>query len=102
MGALLVRRRPDRSAAYAACLAAALVCTTAAHAQPAYPQKPIRLVVPFHEVLVLVIGAPDMKDKLAAQGLDPVGNTPQQFAAVIKSEIAKWAKVVKASGAKPE
>jgi tripartite-type tricarboxylate transporter receptor subunit TctC len=40
--------------------------------------------------------------KLAAQGLEPVGNTPQQFAAVIKSEIVKWTKVVKASGAKPE
>ena len=55
-----------------------------------------------HEVLVSAIRAPDMQDKLAAQGLDPVGNTPQQFSAVIKSEIAKWAKVVKASGAKPE
>lgn len=32
---------------YAACVAAALVCMTAAHAQPAYPQKPIRMVVPF-------------------------------------------------------
>ena len=65
-------------------------------------RTPREIVARLHEVLVSVIGAPDMKDKLAAQGLDPVGNTPQQFAAVIKSEIAKWAKVVKASGAKPE
>jgi len=65
-------------------------------------RTPPQIVARLHEVLVSVIGAPDMKDKLAAQGLDPVGNTPQQFAAVIKSEIAKWAKVVKASGAKPE
>jgi tripartite-type tricarboxylate transporter receptor subunit TctC len=65
-------------------------------------RTPPQIVTRLHEVLVSVIGAPDMKDKLAAQGLDPVGNTPQQFAAVIKSEIAKWAKVVKASGAKPE
>jgi tripartite-type tricarboxylate transporter receptor subunit TctC len=43
-----------------------------------------------------------MKEKLAAQGLDPVGNAPQQFEAVIRSEITKWAKVVKASGARPE
>src|SRR5215213_5048448 len=65
-------------------------------------RTPPQIVARLHEVLVSVIGAPDMKDKLAAQGLDPVGNTPQQFAAVIKSEIAKWTKVVKASGAKPE
>jgi tripartite-type tricarboxylate transporter receptor subunit TctC len=65
-------------------------------------RTPAQIVARLHEVLVAVIAAPDMKDKLAAQGLDPVGNTPQQFAAVIKSEIAKWVKVVKASGAKPE
>jgi tripartite-type tricarboxylate transporter receptor subunit TctC len=65
-------------------------------------RTPPQIVARLHEVLVTIIGAPDMKDKLAAQGLDPVGNTPQQFAAVIRSEIVKWAKVVKASGAKPE
>ena len=48
-------------------------------------RTPAQIVAQLHEVLVSVIGAPDMKDKLAAQGLDPVGNTPQQFTAVIKS-----------------
>lgn len=41
-----------------------------------------------------------MKEKLLAQGAIPSGNTPQEFAKLIDSEISKWAGVVKASGAK--
>ena len=48
------------------------------------------------------LAQPDVRDKLLGQGLDPVGGTPEQFAAYIKSEIAKWAKVVRASGAKAD
>ena len=43
-----------------------------------------------------------MRERLASQGAEPVGDTPEQFAAYIKSEIARWAVVVKASGAKAE
>ena len=46
-----------------------------------------------------VLRLPDVGEKLTAQGLDLVGNTPEEFAAVIKSEIVKWARVIKASGA---
>jgi tripartite-type tricarboxylate transporter receptor subunit TctC len=60
------------------------------------------IVTRLRDVIVSVLGSPDMKEKFAAQGLDPVGNAPQQFEAVIRSEITKWAKVVKASGARPE
>lgn len=46
------------------------------------------------------LGTPAIKEKLLAQGAIPGGNTPQEFARMIDAEIAKWAKVVKASGAK--
>ena len=46
------------------------------------------------------LSTPAMKEKLLAQGAIPGGNTPQEFAKMIDSEIKKWAQVVKASGAK--
>ena len=45
-------------------------------------------------------GKPDVKEKLQSQGAIPGGNTPAEFAKFIDAEIAKWALVVKASGAK--
>jgi tripartite-type tricarboxylate transporter receptor subunit TctC len=45
------------------------------------------------------LAAPDSAKWLMEQGSADVAGTPEQFGAFIKSEIAKWAKVVKASGA---
>src|SRR5688572_13424839 len=42
-------------------------------------RTPSSIVARLHELLVSIIGSPEMKEKLASQGLDPVGNTPQQF-----------------------
>ena len=41
-----------------------------------------------------------MQERMAAQGADIIASTPQQFASYIKSDLAKWAKVVKDSGAR--
>jgi tripartite-type tricarboxylate transporter receptor subunit TctC len=46
------------------------------------------------------LATPAIKEKMLAQGAIPSGNTPQEFAKLIDAEISKWAKVVKASGAK--
>ena len=43
---------------------------------------------------------PDIRDRFAAQGVDPVSSTPEQFSALMKSELEKWRKVIAASGMK--
>jgi tripartite-type tricarboxylate transporter receptor subunit TctC len=52
--------------------------------------------------IVRIIGLPEIQRRFADLGLEPVGNTPEQFTAFIKTEIDKWQKVVVASGAKVE
>jgi tripartite-type tricarboxylate transporter receptor subunit TctC len=42
-----------------------------------------------------ILQMPDVKARLAEQGAEPIGSTPEQFSAHIKTEIAKWAKVIK-------
>jgi tripartite-type tricarboxylate transporter receptor subunit TctC len=46
--------------------------------------------------------SPDMQKKLLDQGAEPVGNTPEEFQASLKEEVARWAEVVKISGARAE
>lgn len=65
---------------------------------PAGVPKPVvtRLNVAINKVLA----APALKEKYAAIGYELVGGTPEQFDAFVKKEIAKWADVIKRSGAK--
>ena len=48
------------------------------------------------------VQAPEVRARLAADGAEPVGSSPEAFAAYIKAELAKWGRVVKASGAKAD
>ena len=45
---------------------------------------------------------PDLKERYAEMGTEPAGGSPEQFAQFIRTEIEKWSRVVKSSGAKPE
>lgn len=46
-----------------------------------------------------IVRAPQVRERLAALGATPVGNTPEEFTAYNQSELAKWGKIVKDSGA---
>lgn len=111
-------------------LTGAAVCTAcvtplSAAAQLAYPSKPIRFLVgappggsndifaravgqrlneAFKQPVVVENrrGANQMKKRFADFGAEPSPNTPEAFTALVKSEIAKWSKVVKDANIKPE
>lgn len=55
-----------------------------------------------HGDVAKAVRQPDVQKQLAGQGATTIGNTPEQFAAYIKSESAKWAKVLAASGVKAD
>jgi tripartite-type tricarboxylate transporter receptor subunit TctC len=59
---------------------------------------PSSVVATFHQNVVAALRLPDVQQKLAAQAWDTIGNTPAEFAAVIKSDNEKWSKVIKAAG----
>jgi tripartite-type tricarboxylate transporter receptor subunit TctC len=62
---------------------------------------PAAIVARLNKIAVEAMQSADVKEKLASQGATLVGNSPEEFAAYLKSEIDKWAKVVQAAGIKP-
>ncbi|HEY9446085.1 MAG TPA: tripartite tricarboxylate transporter substrate binding protein [Burkholderiales bacterium] len=61
---------------------------------------PAEVVTKLNGEIVSILKQPEIHDRLSREGADPVGNTPQQFGAFIKSEIEKWGKVIRAAGIK--
>ncbi len=67
------------------------------------PAKTPRVLIDrLHAEIVRALNSPDLRGKLIEAGADPVGNAPEEYTAFIKSEIAKWAKVIQAAGIKGE
>ncbi len=63
---------------------------------------PREIVKALNDATVRAASDPALKQKMVEQGADPVGNTPEEFAKLLREEVAKWAEIVKISGAKAE
>ena len=61
---------------------------------------PGHIVTRLHDELVKVLNQPDVRERIVADGSEPVGNTPEEFRRFMRADLDKWAKLVKESGAK--
>ncbi|HUP94493.1 MAG TPA: tripartite tricarboxylate transporter substrate-binding protein, partial [Burkholderiales bacterium] len=67
---------------------------------PARTPRPI--VDRLNQALAKASSSPDVKSRFAAEGVEVVNSTPEEFSAVIKRELVQWAKVIKAAGITPQ
>ena len=65
-------------------------------------KMPKAVVAKLNTEVSRILHSPEVKKIFEHEGAEPVGNTSEQFAVILKSEIAKWMKVVKTAGIKPE
>ena len=65
-------------------------------------RTPAAIVALWHKETVAVLSQPDIVARITQDGGMPVGNTPQKFAQELRDETAKWAKVIKDAGIKPD
>jgi len=61
---------------------------------------PREIVRALNEATVRAARSPELKQKLVEQGTEPVGNSSEEFAKMLKEEIVRWAEVVRISGAR--
>ena len=70
---------------------------------PLAPAKtPAEIINRLNAELQKMLQSKEVLDRLSNEGVEPMGGTPAQYAAYIKSEMARWAKVVKAAGIPPQ
>jgi len=65
-------------------------------------KTPREIVDRLHDEFTRALAAPDVREKMLSLGAEPVGSTPAEFAAYIRAEAEKYARVIKASGAKAD
>jgi tripartite-type tricarboxylate transporter receptor subunit TctC len=64
------------------------------------PKMPKALVTKLNNDIVKIVKQPDVKERILADGSEPVGNTPEEFRKYLLADLDKWTKLVKQSGAK--
>ena len=62
---------------------------------------PAEIVTKIKDEIHRVFAMPGVREKLAAQGIEPKTSTPEELAALVKSDLARWAEVIKATGSTP-
>ena len=65
-------------------------------------KTPREVIMKINADVIKIVNSPELKERLKADGSDPVGNSPEQNAVFLRNEIAKWAKVIKFANVKPE
>jgi len=63
---------------------------------------PRDVVIKLNREIVRILHLPDVRERLVAQGAEPVGNSPEEFSKFVKAETAKWGKLVQGLGIKIE
>jgi tripartite-type tricarboxylate transporter receptor subunit TctC len=63
---------------------------------------PREVIARLHGELVKAMALPDVKEKMVAQGTDPVGSSPEAFGSFVKAESAKWTRVIRQANIRPD
>jgi tripartite-type tricarboxylate transporter receptor subunit TctC len=63
---------------------------------------PKAIVERINAEILRVLKEPDVQERMTVAGLDAAGNTPEAFAAFVKADLARWAKVIREAGIQPE
>jgi tripartite-type tricarboxylate transporter receptor subunit TctC len=63
---------------------------------------PKTMIAKLNQGAARTLGNPELRDKLAQQGVEAESSTPEHFAATVKQEIARWGKIIKAAGIRGE
>ena len=63
---------------------------------------PAAIITRLNAELLKILATPEIKNQFAGQGIEPGGDRPEEFAALIRDDYAKWAKVIKEANVKPE
>ena len=58
-------------------------------------KTPREIITKMHAEMVKALASPDIRERITSVGTDPLGNTPEEFAAQIRNDMTKWAKVAR-------